>query len=131
LVAPMITGGIELFFGTRRDPQFGPVVLLGFGGVLAETIRDVTFALPPFDAAHARRCLARLKLRPVLDGVRGAPASNIDAFCVTAARFSAMVAKLADVIGEIDVNPIIVLPDRAVAVDALVIGRDRRKSAVA
>ncbi len=131
MVAPMICGGVELFLGVRRDPQFGPVVLIGFGGVLAETIHDVTFALPPFDAAHARRCLDRLKLRPLLDGVRGAPAPDIEALCDTAARFSAMVAKLADVIGEIDVNPIIALPDRAVAVDALVIGKDRRKSAAA
>ena len=131
MVAPMITGGIELFLGVRRDAQFGPVVLIGFGGVLAETIHDVAFALPPFDAAHARRCLDRLKLRPLLDGIRGAPAPDIDVFCATAARFSAMVAKLADVIGEIDVNPVIALPDRAVAVDALVIGKDRRKSAAA
>ncbi len=130
-VAPMITGGVELFLGVRRDPQFGPIVLIGFGGVLAEVIRDVTFALPPFDAAHARRCLDRLTMRPLFDGVRGAPASDIDAFCDTAARFSAMVAKLADVIGEIDVNPIIALPDGVVAVDALVIGKDRRNSAAA
>lgn len=131
LVAPMIGGGVELFLGVRRDPQFGPIVLIGFGGVLAETIRDVTFALPPFDAVHARRCLDRLKLRPMLDGMRGAPAADIDALCETAARFSAMVAKLADVIGEIDVNPVLALPDRAVAVDAVVIGKDRRKNAAA
>lgn len=131
LVAPMITGGVELFLGARRDTQFGAVVLIGFGGVHAEVTGDVTFALPPFDAAHARRCVNRLKFRPLLDGVRGAPAVDMETFCLAAARFSAMVAKLADVIEEIDVNPVIALPDRVVAVDALVVGRDRRKSAAA
>lgn len=129
LVAPMIAGGVELLLGVRRDPQFGPIVLLGFGGTLAEVTGDVTFALPPFDAAYARRCLDRLKLRPLLDGVRGAPAADIDALCQAAARFSAVVAGLADTIDEIDVNPVIALPDRVVAVDALVVGRSRRARA--
>ena len=121
LVAPMIEGGVELFLGVRRDPQFGPIVLLGFGGILAEVTGDVACAMPPFDAAHARRCLDRLKLRPLLDGVRGAPAADIDALCQVAAQFSAMVAGLADTVDEIDVNPLIALPDRVVAVDALVV----------
>ncbi|MBU2677786.1 MAG: acetate--CoA ligase family protein, partial [Gammaproteobacteria bacterium] len=68
LLASMAPAGVEMFLGIKRDPQFGPVVLLGFGGVLAETINDVQFALPPFDAAHARRCLDRMQFRPLLDG---------------------------------------------------------------
>jgi len=122
LVAPMIPAGIELFLGVKRDPQFGPVVLIGFGGVLAETIRDVAFALPPFDAAHARRLLDRMKLRPLLDGVRGAPPVAIDAFCDAAARFSELAYALGDLLAEADVNPVIVNEDGAVAVDALFVG---------
>ncbi len=128
LVAPMAPGGVEMFLGIKRDSQFGPVVLLGFGGVLAETINDVQFALPPFDAAHARRCVDRMRLRSLLDGVRGKPAVDVDAFCRAAARFSVMAHALRDVLSELDVNPVIVSDDGAIAVDALVVGRDRREA---
>ncbi|MGI9236624.1 MAG: acetate--CoA ligase family protein [Woeseiaceae bacterium] len=127
LIAPMAPSGIEMFLGVKRDRQFGPVVLIGFGGVLAETIDDIYFALPPFDAAHARRCIERMQLRPLLDGVRGNPAVDIDGFCQTAARFSVMAHVLGDVLSELDVNPVIVGENGAIAVDALAIGRDRRK----
>lgn len=126
LIAPMAPSGIEMFLGVRRDPQFGPIVLLGFGGVLAETINDVQFALPPFDAAHARRCVDRLQLRPLLDGVRGNPPVDVASFCEAASRFSVMAHALREVLSELDVNPVIVGESGAVAVDALAVGRDRR-----
>lgn len=122
LIAPMLDGGIEMILGARRDPQFGPVVLLGFGGIHAEVLRDVAFALPPFTAGWARRIAGRLKLRPLLDGVRGGPAADTDALCATAARFSAMVYALREVIDEIDVNPLIVSANGCLAADALVVG---------
>jgi len=128
LVARVAGSGVEMILGLQRDPQFGPVVMLGFGGVLAETIADVKFVLPPFDADHARRCIDRMSLRPLLDGVRGAPAVNIDAFCQLAERFSVMAHALRDVLAEVDVNPVIVNEDGAIAVDALVVGRDRREN---
>lgn len=128
LVAPMAPSGVEMFLGIRRDPQFGPVVLLGFGGVLAETINDVQFALPPFDASHARRCVDRMQLRSLLDGVRGEPAVDLDDFCRVASRFSVMAHALSDVLSELDVNPVIVSEAGAVAVDALAVGRDRREA---
>ncbi|NQV86516.1 MAG: acetate--CoA ligase family protein [Woeseiaceae bacterium] len=127
LVAPVVDAGVEMILGLKRDVQFGPVVLLGFGGVLAETIADVQFAMPPFDADYARRCLDRLKLKPLLAGIRGAPAVNIDAFCDLAAKFSVMAHALRDVLAEVDVNPVIVNEGGAIAVDALVVGRDRRE----
>ncbi len=127
LVASMVTGGIETLLGVRRDPQFGPVVVLGFGGIHAELLKDVAFALPPFSAAWAKRCLGRLKLRPLFDGVRGQPPADIEAWCEAAARFSAMIAALADVIGEVDVNPLIAGEVGCTAVDALIIGRDDRR----
>ena len=129
LVSSMIAAGDEFFLGVKRDPQFGPIVLLGFGGVLAETLDDVIYTMPPFDAAHAHRCIDRLQLRPILDGVRGRPAADIDALCDMASNFSLMVDELRNVITEIDVNPFIVTASVAIAVDALVVGRDRRENA--
>ena len=122
LLAPMVESGVEMILGARSDPQFGPIVLLGFGGVLADVTKDVTFAMPPFDRSRARRCIDRLRLRPLLDGVRGSDPSDIDAFCEAASRFSIMVDALRDVIHEIDVNPIIVHEQGCTAVDALVVG---------
>ena len=124
LVAPMAGAGIEMILGATRDEQFGPVILLGFGGVLAETLQDVTFVLPPFDAAHARRCVDRLQLRPLLDGVRGRAAADIDSFCDLAARFSAIVDALGGELGEVDVNPVIVHATGCTIVDALVVTTD-------
>ena len=127
LVGPVVAAGVEMILGVKRDPQFGPVVMIGFGGVLAETINDMQFALPPFDAAHVRRCVDRMTLRPLLDGVRGARPVDLDRFCELAARFSVLADGLGDVLSEVDVNPVIVNESGAIAVDALVVGRDRRE----
>ncbi|MDJ0748357.1 MAG: acetate--CoA ligase family protein [Woeseiaceae bacterium] len=128
IVSSMAPPGVEMFLGLKHDPQFGPVVLIGAGGVLAETINDVQFALPPFDAHHARRCVDRLKLRPLLDGVRGQPAVDVGAFCEAAARFSEMATALGELLAVVDVNPVVVHATGATAVDALVVGRDRREA---
>ena len=121
LLMEMAADGVEMILGALRDPQFGPVIMLGFGGVLAETLQDVAFALPPFDAAYARRRVDGLALRPLLDGVRGKPAVAIDQFCQVAASFSVMVDALQDQLQEIDINPVIVTENTCTAVDALVI----------
>ena len=110
-----------MVLGMVRDEQFGPLVMLGFGGINVETIHDVACALPPFGEGTARRLLDSLQLRPLLDGLRNRRAVDVGAFCRAAARFSAMAAALGDVIDEIDINPVIVHPDGCVAVDALVI----------
>ncbi len=122
LVAPMVgRPGVEMLLGAIHDEQFGPVVVFGFGGVLAETLADVVTALPPFDALTARRLLDGLKLRPLLDGVRGRAAVDIDSFCTAAARFSSLIADLGEFIAEADINPMLVHDQGAVALDALVI----------
>ena len=105
-----------------RDEQFGPLVMLGFGGVNVETIRDVAYALPPFDRTEAMHLLDKLQLRPLLDGLRDRPAVDASAFCIAAERFSMMAAALGNTVNEIDVNPVIVHPNGCIAVDALVIG---------
>jgi acyl-CoA synthetase (NDP forming) len=121
LVTRMAEPGVELALGLINDPQFGPVVMVGAGGVLVELLRDARYGLAPFGPATARRLLDGLAMRPLLDGIRGAPPSNIDAAAEAIARFSVLAADLADVIGECDVNPLIVGPSGAVAVDALII----------
>jgi acyl-CoA synthetase (NDP forming) len=124
MVSPMIeTSGVEMVLGLVYDEQFGPLVMLGFGGINVETIRDVAYALPPFDRTEAKRLIDSLQLRPLLDGLRDRPAVDIDAFCVAAERFSIMAEALGDVLNEIDINPFIVHPDGCIAVDALVVGR--------
>jgi acyl-CoA synthetase (NDP forming) len=134
IVSPMVTarrresGGAELVLGMVRDEQFGPLVMLGFGGINVETIHDVACALPPFGERTARRLLDSLQLRPLLDGLRNSPAVDVAAFCRAAAQFSAMAAALGDVIDEIDINPVIVHERGCVAVDALVVARSKERS---
>jgi acyl-CoA synthetase (NDP forming) len=124
LVSPMVKShGVEMVLGLVQDEQFGPLVLLGFGGVNVEVLKDVSYALPPFSQATAGRMLDKLAHRPLLDALRDRPALNIDAFCAMAARFSLLAASLGTVIGEIDINPVMLGPDGCTAVDALVIGK--------
>ena len=119
LVAEMVRGpAVEMILGLVRDPAFGPIVVIGSGGIHAEVLEDVVFALPPFGAATARRLIDRLSLRPLLDGTRGAPPADIAALCQTAASFSALAACLGDRLESVDVNPVLVRPDGCVAVDA-------------
>ena len=123
LVAPMIVKpGVEMLLGMFRDKQFGPVVVLGFGGLHVEALADVVYALPPFDAVEARRLLDRLRLRALLSSKRHRRPPAVDDFCAAAAQFSAMVAALGDVLSEMDLNPVIVHADGCTIVDALVIG---------
>jgi acyl-CoA synthetase (NDP forming) len=126
LIAPMVLeSGAELLLGLVRDEQFGPLVALGFGGLHVESLGDVAYALPPFDAEEARRLLGRLKLAPMLSSRRFKQPLALDSFCAAAARFSALAVALGDVVEEIDLNPVIVHAGGCVAVDALVAGRRR------
>ncbi|HKX55225.1 MAG TPA: acetate--CoA ligase family protein, partial [Xanthomonadales bacterium] len=86
LLSRMVPTGVEMVLGVVRDEQFGPLVMLGFGGIYVETLKDVAFALPPFSAGHARKMLDGLKLRALLDAARGRPAVDIDAYCEAAAK---------------------------------------------
>jgi acyl-CoA synthetase (NDP forming) len=126
MISPMLKfTGVEMVLGMVRDDQFGPLLMMGFGGINVEVIRDVVCAMPPFSAATAYRLLDKLQLRSLLDGLRNRPAVDIGAYCEAAARFSILAACLGEDIDEIDVNPVIVHPGGCVAVDALVVGRKR------
>lgn len=121
LVAPMAPAGVEMALGMVRDEQFGPLVVLGFGGVAMEALDDTVCALPPFDAAEAQRLLDQLRNRALLDLARGGPPPDIDAFADLAARFSVLVAGLKDAVTEMDLNPVIVHRDGCHIVDALLV----------
>jgi len=121
VISAMLQTGVEMILGMKTDPQFGPVIVLGMGGIYSEVLHDVEFAIPPFGAAKARELLDRLRMRALLDGARSQPAVAIDAFCEMAANFSAMVYVLKDNIREFDVNPVIVGVESATAVDALLV----------
>jgi acyl-CoA synthetase (NDP forming) len=120
-VAAMAPPGVELALGAVRDRQFGPLVMVAAGGVLIEVLGDRRMALPPIDEPRARSLIDRLAVRPLLDGVRGAPAADLDAVGRALVRLSALAADLGDLIEALDVNPLIAGPDGCLAVDALVI----------
>lgn len=121
VIQRMVPAGVEMLVGARRDPQFGPVVVFGFGGTLVEVVADVAVRLAPVTPAEVRDALDGLRLRKLLDGVRGNPPADLDAYCHIVARVSEMMADLATEIAEVDVNPVILGPGGGIAVDALVV----------
>lgn len=121
IVAEMVTGGVETVMGVVCDPVFGPAVMFGLGGVFVEVLKDVTFRLAPFGVDEALRMIDEIQGRVMLDGVRGAPPSDINALAEALSKLSVFAAANADAIETIDVNPFIVLPSGAVAVDALIV----------
>jgi acyl-CoA synthetase (NDP forming) len=133
-VQEMVEPGVEMALGVAKDPQFGPLVMVAAGGVLIETFGDRRLALPPLDEARASRLIDRLDARPLLDGVRGAPPADVNALAKALSRLSLLARDLGDLIGALDVNPIVVGPHGCVSVDALVepmgehIQRDARKT---
>jgi acetate---CoA ligase (ADP-forming) len=122
IVQRMASDGVEMILGVKRDPLFGPVVLCGFGGILVELLKDVAVGIPPLSREQARDMLARLRGFPILGGVRGKPAADIDALCDAIVSLSRLAVALDNQLAGLDVNPLIVLPkgQGVVAVDALV-----------
>jgi len=123
LVAAMAAPGVELALGVVADPQFGPLVMVAAGGVLVEVLGDRRFALPPVDHRQAVAMLDRLAVRPLLDGVRGAPPADLDAVARAVVDLSVLAVDLGDRLAALDVNPLVAGPDGCLAVDALVVAR--------
>ena len=121
LVAPMLDApGVEMILGFATDEQFGPMVVMGIGGIHAELLQDFVTVAAPFDAATALRCLDGLKMRKLLDGTRGAPPVDVPAFCEAAAILSVIAIEFADLLTEVDINPIKVVEHGCAGLDALV-----------
>jgi acetyltransferase len=120
-VQKMITypNSLELILGTRYDPVFGPVIMVGMGGVAAEVFQDRALGLPPLNDVLARRMLESLKSWPLLQGYRGKPGADIDRLIEVIMRFSYLVADYPE-IKELDINPLLVTPRDAIALDARV-----------
>ncbi|MDQ3810734.1 MAG: acetate--CoA ligase family protein [Chloroflexota bacterium] len=127
LVQEMVSPGVELMLGMKRDPQFGPVLAIGMGGIFVEVLRDIQLLLPPVSAAEARRALERLRGAALLRGARGRPPADLEALIRAIMQFSALCQDLGDAVDEIDVNPLIALADGVCAVDCLIVpGREER-----
>ncbi|MEV6999706.1 acetate--CoA ligase family protein [Streptomyces sp. NPDC093982] len=112
-----LTDGIELIVGVNRDPRFGPVAMVGLGGVLAEALHDVAFTLAPVPAERAVSLLRGLRTAALLDGVRGKPPVDVEAAAKAVEAITAFAAAHPE-IAEIEVNPLLVRPDGALALDS-------------
>jgi acyl-CoA synthetase (NDP forming) len=123
LVQQMVPSGIELLLGLVNDPQFGPMLALGMGGIFVEVLHDHRLLLLPTTLEAIHEALLGLRGAALLKGTRGRPPADIEAVVDTAMRLSALAADLGDLIAEIDINPLMALPNGAVAVDALIIPR--------
>jgi acetyltransferase len=120
-VQPMIKdGGYELIVGSSLDRQFGPVILFGAGGVLAEVFRDRALGLPPLNRTLARRVMERTKVYQALQGVRGQKAVNLEALEALLVCFSRLLTDFPE-IAEVDLNPVLATPERILALDARVV----------
>ena len=114
--------GVELIAGALNNPSFGPVVLVGMGGVYAELFQDIARCYAPFGAAQARELILALKGARMLLGYRGRPACDIDALADAVSRLSWLIADHADVLREVEINPLIAGANSALAVDAVLRG---------
>ncbi|HSW20245.1 MAG TPA: acetate--CoA ligase family protein [Ramlibacter sp.] len=131
IVAPMRGRGIELFVGFTRDPQWGPVLAVGLGGVWVEVLQDVALRPLPVDADEARRMLAGLRGAKLLSGQRGVPAADLDAVARAIARIGEAILTLGPDLAELDVNPLWVRGDHIEALDALFVWDEQAAQATA
>ena len=126
LVCEQVAGGVEMVVGVSQDELFGPVVMVGLGGVFVEVLGDVTFRVPPFGRDEATRMLHELAGFAMLEGVRGAKPADVDAFVDVIMNVQRLAMDLSspeftEQLGELDVNPLLVRSRGAVALDALVV----------
>jgi acetate---CoA ligase (ADP-forming) len=119
LVCEMAGPGTELSAGIVADPDLGPLVVVGAGGVLVEHLADRVVALPPVDASQARRMVSGLKVAALLAGFRGQPPADLDAIARAIAAVSTIACELGGELAALDINPLICGPAGAVAVDVL------------
>lgn len=117
LVQPMAKEGLEVILGVSHDPQFGPALMFGIGGLFVELFKDVSFRLLPIRKSDALDMIHSIKARPLLEGYRGKPGANITLLADIMVSVSDLVTEH-PVIHELDINPLILYPDGATVVDA-------------
>jgi acyl-CoA synthetase (NDP forming) len=111
------SGGIELIVGCRRDPRFGPILLVGLGGVFAEVLNDVAAALAPATPELVERLLLGLRGAPLLTGARGRPPLDVGGAAEACAALSQVAAEHPE-LDELEINPLLLTPDFAIGLDA-------------
>ncbi len=119
-VQQMAAPGIEVIIGLTTDPQFGPVMMFGLGGIMVEVLKDVAFRIVPLEPRDAKQIVRDIKGYPVLEGVRGRPPADLaalEAMILQVSRFAEQHPEVA----ELDLNPVFAYPDGAIAVDARVV----------
>jgi acetate---CoA ligase (ADP-forming) subunit beta len=119
-VQQMAKPGTEVIVGMTTDPQFGPVMMFGLGGVMVEVLKDVSFRVVPLTEKDARQMITDIKGKAILDGVRGQPPADLDALTETILRVSQFVESHPEV-KELDLNPVFAYDKGAVAVDARIV----------
>ena len=119
-VQQMADPGVEVIIGMTTDPQFGPVLAFGLGGIMVEVLKDVAFRIVPLEPRDAGQIVREIKGYPVLEGVRGQPGADVDALESMILEVSAF-AEAHPEIAELDLNPVFARPDGAIAVDARVV----------
>ncbi len=123
LAQPMVPAGVEIMIGARVDPQFGPLIVAGLGGIFVELLKDTALELAPVTPHEAHAMLHKLKGRALLDGFRGSEPVNVDVLTDVIVRLSEFADDQKELISELDVNPLICAGNRVVAVDALIVRR--------
>jgi len=119
-VQRMAGPGVEVIIGMSKDPQFGPVLMFGLGGILVEVLKDVSFRIVPVSERDARDMIREIKGYPILEGYRGQKPVSIAALEKLIVRVSQF-AENNPHIAELDLNPVFAYPDKAIAVDARVV----------
>ena len=119
-VQQMARPGVEVIMGMTQDPQFGPVLMFGLGGIFVEVLKDVSFRLVPIAARDARQMVQEIKGHPLLEGYRGQEPADIEALEKLLLRLSDFIEKHPE-ISELDLNPIFAYNDGALAVDARIV----------
>jgi acetyltransferase len=126
LMQEQVAEGVDMILGFSRDVQFGPVVAIGFGGVLVEALKDIKLLIPPFSDSEVRDTLATLRGAPLLEGVRGQPPCDIDALVAAIRTFGQLSAAAPTNVSAVEINPLrcLAIGNGVVALDALIIVGD-------
>lgn len=120
LITPMAAGGIEVIAGMVRDPQFGPAVMFGLGGIFVEILKDVAFEIAPVSPEEAERLVKSIRGYPLLAGARGLKPCNLESLCAVITGLSRLSMELPEV-KEIDLNPVLAGPAGARVLDARIL----------